>query len=150
MGVRGYLKDPSGRRSISQAIRGAFERKRGVAASSGRILVVDDDPLTRETLVRALQRANYEVVGARGGDEAVGNFERYPFDVVVADTTPPEHRGSDTLAALRQLSPELKVVTVTSRVSLDREVRSRGATNTLVKPFDYQELLHAIKRVLQD
>lgn len=150
MGIRDYLQDPTGRRSISQAIRGAFERKRGVAGSSGRILVIDDDPLTRETLVRVLQRANYDVVGTGDGREALWIFERSTFDLVIAGTLPLEHGGSDTLLALRRLSPQLKVVAVASRTDLDQAARSCRATHTLVKPFDSQQLLRAIKSTLQE
>ena len=137
MGIRDYLNDPTGRRSIRQAIRGAFERKRGTA---GRVLVVDPDPLSRETLVRILRRANYNAVGAADDAEAAGLCERHPFDLMIKETRRPD--GDKT--------EELKVLTVMSRDGLGQAARPDTASNTLVRPFDTPQLLQAIKRELQD
>mgnify|MGYP001822021363 CR=1 FL=1 len=148
MGIRDYLKDPTGRRDISQAIRGAFDRKRGAAGTSGRILVIDADPLTRETLVRALQRVNYQVVGTGDDDEALGLVGKHPFDLVIAGTSWHEHRESKMWAGLRRLSSRTRVLAVASQTDLDQTARSCGATHTLVKPFDSEQLLRAIKNAL--
>jgi DNA-binding response OmpR family regulator len=139
MGIRDYLKDPAGRRGISRAIRGAFARRRGVTAASGRILVIDADPLMREALVRMLQRANYDVVGAADGDQALGLFDEAPFDLAITDTTTPDSDDLETFRALRRRIPELKIVAASS-----------AASHHLAKPFDTEQLLQAIKRVLQE
>ena len=153
MGIRDYLKDPAGRRGISRAIRGAFARRRGAAPANGRILVIDADPLMRETLVRMLQRASYDAVGVADGDQALGLLYEDPFDLVITDTAVPESDGPEAVAVLRRRSPLLKIVAVSP--GADREdylhaARSSGASHTLVKPFDTEQLLQAIKRVLQD
>lgn len=147
MGIRDYLKDPEGRRSISQAIRGAFERKRGTA---GHVLIVDSDPLNRETLVRILRRANYHAVGVADEAEAVGQCERHPFDLMIKEVRRPDGDKTEELVALRKRTPNLKVLTVMSRDGLGQAVRPDAASNTLVRPFDAQQLLQAIKRELQD
>ena len=115
MGIRDYLQGPVGRNSISQAIRGAFEKKRVQAGVTGRILVLDKDPLIREALVRTLQRESYRVAGAADCDEALRLSDRQSFDLLITD------------------SPTLE----------------RDRSETLVKPFDDQQLLRAIKRVMQ-
>lgn len=146
MGIRDYLKDPAGRRSISQAIRGAFERKRGAA---GRILVIDVDPLSRETLVRALERANYRADGAASEAEAVALPDLRAVDLVIRDTRSPEDE-TDSSAALREHVPQRKILTVTSHEGHATAALSReAATNVLVRPFDSKQLLQAVKRALQ-
>lgn len=147
MGIRDYLNDTKGRRSIRQAIRGAFERKRGTV---GRVLVVDLDPLSRETLVRILRRANYHAVGAADDAEAVGLCERHPFDLMIKETHRPDSDKTESLASLLQRTPDLKVLNVMSRDGLGQAARPDAASNTLVRPFDTQQLLQAIERELQD
>ena len=147
MGIRDYLKDPAGRRNISQAIRGAFDRKRGAA---GRILVIDRDPLSREAMVRTLRRENYRVVGAADSTEAVDLFNGDSFDLVITDTRLAEGDETRALVALRQRSPNLKVLAVSPRAVHGQTARSCEANDTLFKPFDTMELLQAIKRQLQD
>jgi len=137
MGIRDYLNDPKGRRSIRQAIRGAFARERGTA---GHVLVVDPDPLSRETLVRILRRANYHAVGAADDAEAVGLCEQHPFDLMIKETRRPD----------RDKTEELKVLAVMSRDGLGQAPRPDAASNTLVRPFGSQQLLQAIERALQD
>ena len=136
MGIRDYLKDPAGRRGISRAIRGAFARRRGAAPANGRILVIDADPLMRETLVRMLQRASYDAIGVADGDQALGLLDEDPFDLAITDAAVPVSHVPETVSVLRRRSPGLKILTV-------------GATHHLAKPFDTEQLLQAIKRVLQ-
>jgi response regulator NasT len=119
-----------------------------VAGGAGRILVIDDDPLTRETLIRTLQRANYRVVGTGDGDEAFALVEQDPFDLVIAGTPPLKRRGLEMLSALRRHSPQLKILAVASHTGLDQTARKFGATHTLVKPFAKKELLRAIESAL--
>ena len=59
--------------------------RRGAGRAKGRILVIDADPLTRETLVRMLQRASYDVVGVSGGRQALRLLDEDPFDLVDHD-----------------------------------------------------------------
>jgi DNA-binding NtrC family response regulator len=144
MGIRDYLKNPEGRRSISQAIRGAFERKRGTA---GRVLVVDLDPMSREALVRILRRANYHAVGVADDAEAVGLCQRSAFDLMIRETRRTDADEAEAQAALQQRTPDLKVLTV---LSGGGQARTCVTPNTLVRPFDTRQLLQAIKRALQD
>jgi len=153
MGIRDYLKDPKGRSSINRAIRSAFERRRGGVEGAQRLLVVGDDPLTRETLVRALQRARYDVVGAKDRNQALDLFDERPFDLVITEFLKPERKGLETVAALRGRSPELKIVAVSEHDPREGSAPSsgaRGASHTLVKPFDTQQLLQAVKNLLED
>jgi len=153
MGIRDYLKDPAGRRGISRAIRGAFARRRGAAPAKGRILVIDADPLMRETLVRMLQRASYDAIGVADGDQALGLLDEDPFDLAITDTAVPVSHGPETVSVLRRRSPGLKILAVSPRTDREGDLgaaQSSAATCHLTKPFDTKQLLQAIKRVLQD
>jgi DNA-binding response OmpR family regulator len=153
MGIRDYLKNPAGCGGINRAIRSAFERKRGGGRPVLRILVVDDDPLTRETMVRTLQRASYDTLGAEDGNQALEMFDERPFDLVITDIFMPERDGLETINELRLRDPEVKIVAVSEGGEGERyrrAARSFGAAMTLQKPFDTDQLLRAIKSVFKD
>ena len=114
---------------------------------------IDADPLTRETLVRMLQRASYDVVGVSGGGQALRLLDDGPFDLAITNASMSEHDRLVTSNALRHRSPKLRVMTVSPGTDRDgrlHEARSSAASPHLVKPFDTEQLLQAIKRVLQD
>jgi DNA-binding response OmpR family regulator len=153
VGIRDYLTDPAERRSINRAIRRSFDRRRGKDESVARILVVDNDPLTRQTLVRILERASFKVSAAANGDEAVELYDRDGADLVIADIFVPDCNGLETIAALRRRSAETRIIAVSSRPEPEgylKAVASFGATHSLTKPFDTRQLLEAIQKLLGD
>ena len=118
-----------------------------------RILVVDNDPLTRQTLVRILERASFKVTAAANGNEAVEFYDRDGADLVITDIFMPECDGLETIAALRRRSAETKIIAVSSQPGPEGYLgaaASFGATHTLTKPFDTKQLLKAIKKLLGD
>jgi two-component system cell cycle sensor histidine kinase/response regulator CckA len=80
--------------------------------ASGVVLVVDDEDPVRAFAMRALRDAGFEVEGARDGVEALAQFERHGgrIRVVLLDLTMPRMGGQETLDALRQLDPDVRVL----------------------------------------
>jgi len=138
MGIRDFLNDPAGRRSIKEAIRGAFARRRGAAGGKGRILVIDADPLTREGLVKILESAGYDVAGVPDDDQVRSRLGQADFDLVISDLST---SGGDGLELVGLASSQGR------EPSPDAD-RWSGASHTLVRPFDTEQLLQAIERVL--
>ncbi|MDB6170474.1 MAG: two-component hybrid sensor and regulator [Verrucomicrobia bacterium] len=111
-----------------------------VAAAWGRILVVDDEPLNREMLLRRLARMGFTTAGAENGQKALELMERESFDLVLLDIMMPVMDGFVTLDRLKA-DPKLKHIPVVMLTALD-EVASTvrcieaGAEDYVPKPFN--------------
>jgi DNA-binding NtrC family response regulator len=117
---------------------------------SGRILVVDDEPLKRITLQIELSEQGYEVYEAADAQSARRIFDLRPIDVVVSDVRMPGMNGLDLLAYVKQQRPEVGVILMTAYASVDSAVLAikRGAYDYLTKPFTTEELLVKLERLL--
>jgi ATP-dependent Lon protease len=127
--------------------RGPREARR---ASGRRILVVDDEEDIREVLDFTLRRAGYAVVTASSGLEAVRAATSDRFDLLITDYRMPGMTGSETVAAVKGLSPATRVLVATGYFSDEaaEECRQRGAEELIRKPFDLEELLQLVRRML--
>ena len=106
----------------------------------GHILVVDDEPLNREMLVRRLRRMGFTASGAENGREALEIMAREPFDLVLLDILMPVLDGFQTLERLKR-DEKLRHVPVIMLTALD-EVSATvhcieaGAEDYVPKPFN--------------
>lgn len=121
---------------------------------SGRVLLVDDEPLVREAGRAMLEHLGYEVEEAAGGREALALFEREPrrFDAVLLDLSMPEMTGEQTLEALRAVRSDVRVVLCSGYdlVAQGRSPLKMGARSFLPKPFDLRALSAVITDVLRE
>jgi two-component system copper resistance phosphate regulon response regulator CusR len=116
-----------------------------------RILVVDDDPRTRELLTKGLVESGHETGEAADGAEALaalGHGEQR-YDLVLLDVMMPKLDGWRMLERLRQEQDETPVVMLTARQELHERVQglNLGADDYLIKPFAWSELLARIDAV---
>ncbi len=112
---------------------------------SGRLLLVDDDPLVRRATARTLERAGYEVVGVSDGDEALALLELSEFRVMVTDASMARVDGLTLVPAAHARLPDLPIVVLSARYSsppLDFGPRVVFQS----KPADLETLLDAIAR----
>jgi len=106
----------------------------------GRILVVDDEPLNREMLLRRLARMGFTTTGAENGQRALELMQREAFDLVLLDIMMPVMDGFETLDRLKA-DPKLRHIPVVMLTALD-EVASTvrcieaGAEDYVPKPFN--------------
>jgi two-component system response regulator AtoC len=112
-----------------------------------RVLVVDDEPLIRRSMERALTDQGFEVRSAAGVAEGFTAFETIRPQVVVLDVRLPDGSGLEMLPRLRRIDPAVKVVMVTAFGETAEAVRAMklGAADFLKKPYELEELLHAVK-----
>jgi chemosensory pili system protein ChpA (sensor histidine kinase/response regulator) len=117
-----------------------------------RVLVVDDSISIRKYVQRFLDRTGYEVEVAPDGMEALNCMGRMKFDAVITDLEMPVMHGYDLMAEMKK-SPDLMnipVIVLTSRAGDKHRQKAieMGAQDYLVKPFEEQEMLGALKKLL--
>jgi two-component system, NtrC family, response regulator AtoC len=117
---------------------------------SSRILVVDDDPASRDLLRRVLATEGHQVVTVGDGREALAELGRQPADLVVSDIRMPDLDGVQLLERLRQAAPEVPVILVTAFGDVEGAVDAirRGAFDYLAKPYDVDGIRHLVRRAL--
>jgi pilus assembly protein CpaE len=119
--------------------------------STVRILIVDDNRLTIENVSRLIDfEPGLVVIGsARTGAEAVQQAGELRPDIVLMDINMPDMDGIEACRQLSQLSPRSRVMmmSVQSDMAYLKQAMNAGAREFLIKPFDYDELVNAIRRV---
>ena len=114
------------------------------------VLVIDDEPVVRDAVRRVLEADGLRVETA--GDAGAGLAHPAVRDcrLVLCDLMLPDRSGHEVLAALRARRPALPVVMITGFATPDHAARAQeaGAADFLAKPFDVDELLAVVRRVL--
>lgn len=120
--------------------------------SQGHILVVDDEPVVRESLAVYLSDSGFQVDTARSGDEGLALFRNKHPDLVICDLRMPLFDGLDVLKAINADSPETPVIVVSGQGSMNDVVTAlrNGAVDYLFKPLIEMEVLeHSVRRALE-
>jgi PAS domain S-box-containing protein len=121
---------------------------------TARILLVEDEPLVRETTVKILERLGCRVVPAGNGREAVALYGAIyrDIDAVILDLIMPEMGGKETFQRLREINPDI-IAIVASGYSPDGDVRemlASGVREFIPKPFRSAQLALSLSRLLSD
>jgi PAS domain S-box-containing protein len=117
----------------------------------GRVLLVDDDELTRRATRRLLKQLGVEPVDVASGQAALAHLEAgEPFDLLLSDLLMPGMDGLTLAQAAHQRWPGLPVVVITGTVDEARRTQllQAGVTAVLGKPFQFEELRAQLVRVL--
>jgi two-component system, NtrC family, response regulator HydG len=111
-----------------------------------KILIVEDETIIRNALRKLLERNQYEVSEAPSVKEATSKFNLKDFDLIISDLRLPGAPGTDLI----KLAGETPVLIMTSYASLRSAVDSMrmGAVDYVAKPFDHDEMVNAVKRVI--
>ena len=119
---------------------------------TGRILLVDDEPLVRSAHKRLLRSLGYEVAEACDGAEALERLRAAPeaFDLVLTDQTMPRLSGAELARTLLAEQPGARVILCTGYTDAVDEARARelGLQALLAKPIDRADLAAAVQRAL--
>ena len=118
-----------------------------------RILIVEDNPNTREMLQRHLTKAGYEVFEAENGEVALAQIKRDLPDLVLLDVTMPGMSGFEVCHKLRNTpqSELVYIIMVTAVAGIEQRIHGldTGANDYVTKPFDIEELLARIRVALR-
>jgi DNA-binding NtrC family response regulator len=122
-----------------------------MVTEQARILVAEDDDLTRELLVKVLRREGYGVVEAGDGAEALEQLERESFDLVLSDIQMARMSGMELLEAVRARMPETPVILITAFVEAGAamDAITQGAADYLAKPVDVIALRMTVAGALE-
>jgi two-component system chemotaxis response regulator CheY len=107
---------------------------------SNRVLVVDDAAFMRMMIKDILKKGGYEVVGeAEDGIKAIEKFKELKPDLVTMDITMPEMDGITAVKEIKKIDPDAVMI----------DAIQAGAKDFVVKPFQPDRVLEAVKKVIQ-
>jgi len=115
------------------------------------VLIVDDDKLVNEFITETIQRANYDCKAVFSGEEAVAEFERKTYDIVLTDLKMNQMDGIALLQKIRTSNPDTVVVMMTAFGTVETAVKAikMGAYDFLLKPVLPATLEHILKRITE-
>jgi DNA-binding NtrC family response regulator len=113
-----------------------------------KILIVEDDAITRRNLSLLLSDEGYEVDQATDGVQALEILAERPVDLVLSDIVMPRMDGLKLLQQLQFMSPQMPVMIMTSYVSDSLSSVPAGAAEFIRKPFVLDDLLFKVQRAL--
>ncbi len=107
-----------------------------------KILVIDDEPILRNSLEVALAALGHQVLAARTGEEGLDLLQKEGPDLVLLDHWLPGMNGDEVLRQIKERDSEIPVIIMTAQGSIDLAVSSMklGAFDFLVKPFDLDQI----------
>jgi DNA-binding NtrC family response regulator len=118
----------------------------------GTILIVDDEVQLVKHLEHILREEGYKVIGAHDAAGARSVAASFFPDVVILDLRLPDADGTELMQEMRQNLPNAHYIIITAHGSIRSAVEAtrQGASDYLTKPFEPEELLHAVEQALKD
>lgn len=118
--------------------------------SSTKILVIEDEQHIALGLKLHLEKEGHEIVLAKDGEDGLNKWESSNPDLIVLDVMMPKLDGLEVLRRIREKDPKLPVLILSAKDSTYDKVKALrgGVDDYLAKPFDAQELLLRIERLL--
>ncbi|MEM7035268.1 MAG: response regulator [Chloroflexota bacterium] len=115
-----------------------------------KILIVDDEPFILDICRRLLSK-RYTVHVARNGLDAIALLQQQSFDLVLSDIKMPGLGGLELIHEIKDTQPEIACITMTGFSSLDTAIKAirSGVNEFVVKPFEPNDLIEAVERVLE-
>jgi DNA-binding NtrC family response regulator len=122
-----------------------------MAEKSKHLLIVEDEASLRSAIAERLAGEGFVVEEAESGEQAVARLEEFAFDVVVTDLRLPGMDGGQVLAEAVGRYPDIVVIVVTGFGTVKDAVEAikKGAADFVTKPFQFDELRHAIDAALE-
>ena len=117
---------------------------------SARLLVIDDDAVTRELLTEVLQDEGYAVEACESGKLALARTDEEKFDLAITDVRMPEMDGIAVTRALKAKQSDLQVIVMTAFGSVETAVEAirHGAFDYVSKPMNLDEIKSTVRRAL--
>jgi two-component system OmpR family response regulator len=116
-----------------------------------RVLVVDDEPDLLEVLERTLSQEGWEVRAVANGEAAIRAAEPFEPDAAILDIMLPDLNGLELMRRLRERMPELCVLFLTARDTVEDRIAgiTAGGDDYVTKPFSLEEVLARLRGLLR-
>ncbi len=116
-----------------------------------KLLVVDDEPLLRDSLCAILRRGGYQVQASASGQDALAALMAGGIDLILLDLHLGDIDGLDLLGMIRGASINTAVIVISGDSMVESAIGALrlGASDYLRKPYEVEVLLHAVARVIQ-
>jgi len=118
-----------------------------------RILAVDDSSSIRQMVGFTLRKAGYEVVEAVDGNDGLAKVNAEKFDLIITDLNMPNRDGIQMISDIRHLSAysfiPILMLTTESQAEKKDAGRKAGATGWIVKPFDADQLVGVVRKLVK-
>ncbi len=116
----------------------------------GRMLIVDDEPIVRDSLGKWFAEEGYEVAAAESAAEALRRMAEGRWDLALVDIKMPGVDGIELLHRLREVDPQLMIIIMTGYASVETAVAAlkNGAYDYVTKPFDPDDIAHTVRNAL--
>jgi len=130
---------------------GAAPAKGAAAAERERVLVCDDDPRMRDTIVEVLAQEVFEVDTADRAVDAIQRIMKTSYRALILDLKLPGLGGLDAIAVVKRFDESLPIIVMTGHASYEVEqaARAAGIFYYLVKPFNLDELVAAVRAAVR-
>ena len=126
------------------------ERETYAGWQNGRILIVDDELIVRDSLQKWFDSEGYDTGAMASGREALTAIQKTQWDLALLDIKMPGMDGMELQKKLREVDPELTVIIMTGYASVETAVQAlkAGAYDYVTKPIDPDELIHLVNNAL--
>ncbi len=123
----------------------------GTIAQRKSILIVEDEPIIRETLAEFLMGEGFEVRATATAAEAIRVAQERDYDVGICDIQLPDGDGVKVLRQLHRINPAMFVLIISAYATVENAVEAftAGAFDYLVKPVRFEELVKRLQRLFK-
>ena len=118
-----------------------------------RVLVIDDDEVARTLVKRMLDAEGHRVEEALDGAEGLRLFGKNPPDLVLTDINMPGLDGHAVIEAIRMLNADVPIIAISGGGAIPKDelllkASALGAIEVIMKPFEFNQLVGAVKRAI--
>ena len=115
-----------------------------------KILIADDSAFMRTVLKNILVKAGYtEIVEAKDGNDALEKIKLEHPDVILLDIIMPNLDGLEVLKALRFKQVKIIVISAVGQDKMIQQAKDLGAANFIIKPFEAENVIEAVKDIIE-
>ncbi len=113
-----------------------------------KVLIIDDDEVTRKLLEKIIQKEGYDIFEAEGGQTGIDTFKKEKPDIVLSDLRLPDIDGLEVIHTIREQSPSVPIIVITAYNETDTAISAlhEGVLDYLKKPIDVNLLAVALGR----